>query len=46
MNRKVGIINYGSGNLASVYNAVNHLGFNPIFIAKPEDIKKFSIALM
>ena len=40
--KQVGIINYGSGNLASVYNAVNYLGFKPIFVTKQKDAKKFS----
>ena len=41
-NKQVGIINYGSGNLASVYNAVDYLGFKPIFITEQNEARKFS----
>jgi|TARA_B100001971_G_scaffold174911_1_gene168405 glutamine amidotransferase len=41
-NKKVGIIDCGAGNLASVYNAVDYLGFKPIFITEQNEAKKFS----
>ena len=41
-NKQVGIIDYGSGNLASVYNAVDYLGFKPIFITEQNEARKFS----
>jgi imidazole glycerol phosphate synthase glutamine amidotransferase subunit len=34
---KVGIIDYGGGNLRSVQNAVHALGHDPQIVAKPED---------
>src|SRR5882724_7819178 len=36
----IGIINYGIGNIASVKNAVNYIGFKTIIIENPGDLKK------
>ena len=36
---KVGIINYGIGNLGSVYRALEELNVEPFFIKTPKDIK-------
>lgn len=38
---KVGIINYGSGNIASVYHSIKKIGFSPDVIERPEDLKNF-----
>ena len=35
---KVGIIDYGGGNLRSVANALRSLGEEPVIIARPEDV--------
>ena len=35
--KKVGIINYSAGNIASIINAINHLDFLPVVIDKPEN---------
>ncbi len=35
---KVGIIDYGGGNLRSVANALRSLGEEPVIIASPEDV--------
>tara|TARA_B100001250_G_C19804158_1_gene792457 strand:- start:1024 stop:1641 length:618 start_codon:yes stop_codon:yes gene_type:complete len=34
----IGIIDYGMGNLRSVINAVNYLGFNSLICSSPDDI--------
>jgi len=36
---KVGLINYGSGNFMSVFNALTYLDINTIQIKKPDDFK-------
>ena len=38
---KVGIINYGSGNIASVYHSIKKIGFSSDVIERPEDLKNF-----
>ncbi|MCX7994275.1 MAG: imidazole glycerol phosphate synthase subunit HisH [candidate division WOR-3 bacterium] len=35
----IGIIDYGAGNLYSVRNALEHLGFKSLIIKKPSDIR-------
>ena len=35
----VAIVNYGMGNLFSIYNALDHVGGNPRFARDPEDLK-------
>ena len=41
MNKKIGILDYGIGNIRSVYNAVNHVGFEPELLTSPADIKNY-----
>ena len=41
-NAKVCILDYGSGNVASVYNLINRLGYDIKVSNKAEDIKKSS----
>ncbi len=41
-NKKVAIIDYGAGNTGSIFNAVNYLGYEAIFISKPENAKNYS----
>jgi len=41
-NPKVCILDYGSGNVASVYNLINRLGYDINISNKPTDIKKSS----
>lgn len=36
---KIGIVDYGVGNLASVFGAISRLGFTPIIIKDPEEIE-------
>ena len=36
---KIGIIDYGVGNLGSIFNALKTLSANPIFIQRPEDLR-------
>ena len=40
--KKVGIIDYGAGNLGSIYNAFNYLNAKTEIISDPIDLKKFS----
>jgi glutamine amidotransferase len=35
---KIGIINYGMGNIASVSNAIRFVGFEPVIINSPQEI--------
>jgi len=42
----VGIINYGAGNVFSVYSAVKICGFTPFIIEKAEEIKKSEIIII
>ena len=41
-NAKVCVLDYGSGNVASVYNLINRLGYDIKISNRPEDIKKSS----
>ncbi len=36
-NKKIGLLNYGSGNYLSVFNAINYLNYQIKEILKPED---------
>ena len=38
---KIGIIDYGAGNILSVYNAIYNLGYNPIIVTESSKIKNF-----
>lgn len=38
---KIGIINYGVGNLQSVRNSLDHLGIPSAIVDKPQDINNF-----
>ena len=38
INQKICILNYGSGNVMSVYNLINYLGYNCIVSNKAKDI--------
>ena len=40
LKNKVGIIEYGAGNLASICNAIDFLNFDVKLISNPNDIKK------
>jgi len=39
---KIGIIDYGMGNILSISNAIDYLGFEFGLIHQPDDFKKFS----
>ena len=39
---KVGIIDYGAGNLLSVANAVRSIGVDPVLIASPDELEGIS----
>ncbi|MGH1427749.1 MAG: imidazole glycerol phosphate synthase subunit HisH [Arenicella sp.] len=41
MNKKIGILDYGIGNIRSVSNAVSHVGFEPELLTSPGDIKGY-----
>ena len=36
---KIGIVDYGAGNINSVYNSVYNLGYDPIIIENEKDFK-------
>ena len=40
MNKYVGILDYGIGNIRSVHNMLWKIGAQPILIKRPEDLKK------
>ena len=40
--KKIAIINYGAGNIASLINAIRHLNFDPVVLEKPEKNNNFS----
>ena len=40
--KKVAIINYGAGNLASLINAVDYLGYNTVVLDRPKKNYDFS----
>ena len=40
--KKVGIIDYGAGNLGSIYNAIKYLNAPTKIISNPENINQFS----
>ncbi|MAL65523.1 MAG: imidazole glycerol phosphate synthase subunit HisH [Candidatus Marinimicrobia bacterium] len=42
LKNKVGIIEYGAGNLASICNAIDFLNFDVKLISNPNDIKNYS----
>ena len=39
---KVGILDYGVGNIKSVYNAIKQVNHEPYLVSDPEDISKYS----
>ncbi|CRY91240.1 imidazole glycerol phosphate synthase subunit hisH protein family [Synechococcus sp. WH 8103] len=39
-NSKVGIVDYGAGNLKSVCNAIEYVGSSPVIVSSDHDIKK------
>ena len=39
---KLGMIDYGRGNLRSVINACKALGLDPNLITKPEELEQFT----
>lgn len=40
--KKIAIVDYGVGNIRSVYNAVNHVGFAPELVSCPEKLQDYS----
>ena len=40
--KKVGIIDYGAGNLGSIYNAIQYLDAHTKIISSPSDLSQFS----
>lgn len=42
MNKKIGILDYGMGNINSVYNALMHLGYDPEIVNQTDAIKSCS----
>ena len=41
MNRKIAILDYGVGNIRSVFNAVNHVGFEPVLLNEASRIANY-----
>jgi len=42
---KVAIVDYGMGNIRSVYNAVRYLGAKPVFVSSPSKLKADGIII-
>ena len=42
MSMKVGILDYGVGNIKSVYNAVKRVGSEPVLLSDPDALMQFS----
>jgi imidazole glycerol-phosphate synthase subunit HisH len=42
----VGIIDYGMGNILSVYNAIEYIGKDPIICNKPEELKNIEKVIL
>lgn len=42
----IAIVDYGMGNLRSVFNAIEILGFNPNLVADPEDLYKYDHVIL
>ena len=40
--KKIGIINYGAGNIGSIVNAIEHLNHKPIILDKPNKNETYS----
>ncbi len=45
-NKKIGIIDYELGNLYSIHQAINFLGFSPSFVKNADDIKKYDSIIL
>lgn len=43
---KIGIVNYGMGNLGSVVNVFKHLGHDPYIILEPKDVEKADVIIL
>ena len=39
---KIGIVNYGVGNLKSVFNAVKHCGYEAKIVTRPQELNHFN----
>lgn len=44
--KKVGIVNYNSGNLRSIISAVNYTGFDTILLNSKHDLKKINYLIL
>ena len=42
MDKIIGILNYGVGNINSVYNSLIYLGYEPEIVTTPEEIEKYT----
>lgn len=40
LNLNIGIVDYGAGNLKSVYNAVKYIGATPLIVSSNQDLKQ------
>tara|TARA_B100000963_G_scaffold359367_1_gene386533 strand:+ start:1230 stop:1841 length:612 start_codon:yes stop_codon:yes gene_type:complete len=45
-NKRIGIIDYELGNLYSIHQAINFLGFSPSFVKNADDIKNFDSIIL
>jgi imidazole glycerol phosphate synthase glutamine amidotransferase subunit len=43
---KVGILDYGVGNLKSVYNAVRKIGYQPMFVKTGSELSQFKVCIL
>jgi imidazole glycerol phosphate synthase glutamine amidotransferase subunit len=44
--KKVGILDYGVGNLKSVYNAVRKIGCQPMFVKTGSELSQFKVCIL
>ena len=43
---KIGILDYGTGNIASIFKAINLIGYSPFLISKKDLIKNSSCLIL
>ncbi|RAX57247.1 imidazole glycerol phosphate synthase subunit HisH [Helicobacter monodelphidis] len=46
MKQDIAIIDYGVGNYASIFNALQKIGANPVFVKNPQELKNFRKILL
>lgn len=43
---KIGVLDYGMGNIQSIKNAIEYLGYKADLISKPDDIEKYDFVIL